>query len=608
MYERLPQELKAHAGFCGWRYEQRDGRKTKVPKTVTGRNADISSPSDFCNFEEIRKKAGDFDGIGIAVRDDLAAIDIDHSITDGSLTDLAAGIVEKVRSYTEASPSGEGIRIIGKVKGFSYDRERYYINNRKLGLEVYAAGGKSRFVTVTGNAVRDYPMRDISDVLPEILEAYMRRPEPQRAECRADAPGSFLTDEEVVQKAAAAVNGEKFAALYNGDISGYPSQSEAELAFMTMLAFWCGGDEGQMDRIYRGSGLYRAKWERADYREQTLSKAVNGTVAFYMPPETSTADEDFEALDDALASHEEPIPLDAMTAPTFPVDALPEDIRDYVLAVAESTQTPVDVVACASLSVLSIGMQGKYVVRPKPDWTEPVNTFIAVFMPPSERKSAVCSAMGRPMNEYEKEWNREHAAEIDFSKSQKSILERRLKALEDQAAKGKAEMDEVKRASEKLSAFRERKPLRYYGDDVTTEKHVSMISENNGRAAIFSPEGGIFDLLKGMYTRYVNIDVFLKGYSGDPIRVDRIGRESEVIYDPVLTVMLMAQPSVLAGVMENGNFRGRGLTARFLYCIPESHVGTRKYRTDPIPGKRIGGMNAASGTSWLMSRIRCRRS
>lgn len=198
----------------------------------------------------------------------------------------------------------------------------------------------------------------------------MRRPEPQRTEGRADAPGSFLTDEEVKEKAAAAVNGEKFADLYNGDISGYPSQSEAELAFMTMLAFWCGGNEGQMDRIYRGSGLYREKWERADYQEQTLSKAVNGTADFYMPPEISSADEDFEALDDAQKGHEEPIPLEEMTVPSFPVDALPEDIRDYVLAVAESTQTPVDVAACAALSVISIGMQGKYKVRPKPDWTE----------------------------------------------------------------------------------------------------------------------------------------------------------------------------------------------------------------------------------------------
>ena len=583
MYERLPQELKAHAGFCGWKYELRDGRKTKVPKTVTGRNAHSNDPGDFCTFEEIMKNASRFDGLGILVIGDLAAIDIDNCIAHGKLSEMAAVILEKARSYTEVTPSGRGLRILGRVSEFIYDRKRYYVNNHELGLEVYTEGEKKHTVSVTGNVFNDLPMRDISDVLPEILEMYMRRPEPQRAEGHVDAPGSFLTDEEVVQKAASAANGEKFMDLYSGDISGYPSQSEADLAFMAMLAFWCGGDEGQMDRIFRGSGLYREKWERADYRESTISRAVNGTADFYMPPETTPADEEFTALDDALASREEPIPLDGMAVPEFPIDALPENIRDYDLAVAESTQTPVDVAACASMSVISIGMQGKYVVRPKPGWTEQVNTFTVVIMSPSERKSAVCSATGRPMNEYEKEWNREHAAEIAFSRSQKSILERRLRALEDQAAKGKAEMEEVRKASEELSAFTEKKPLRYYGDDVTTEKLVSIMSENGGKAAIFSPEGGIFDLLKGMYTRYVNIDVFLKGYSGDPIRVDRIGRESEVIYDPALTVMLMAQPSVLAGVMENGNFMGRGLTTRFLYCIPESKVGKRKYRSAPIP-------------------------
>ncbi len=509
----------------------------------------------------------------------MAAIDIDHCIVDRKLSEMAEKVIEKLDSYTEISPSGTGVRIIAKTHDFRYDKEKYYINNRKYGLEVYAARDKGQFVTITGNTIRETDIRDITDVLPEVLDTYMRRPAPQNAEKRMDAPGSFLSDEEVIEKALNAVNGEKFALLYDGDISEYPSQSEAELAFMTVLAFWCGGDEEQIERIYIGSGLYREKWNRPDYRKATLIKAVNGVKDFYMPVELSSAADDFG--DPTFP--EEPIPLNDKTSPSFPVDALPKDIRDYVLAVAESTQTPVDVAASASLSVLSIGMQGKYVIRPKPDWTEPVNTFIAIFMPPSERKSAVCSLMGKPMNEYEKEWNSEHATEIDFSKTQRSILEKRLKSLEDQASKGKAEIDEVRKASETLSGYQDIKPLRYYGDDVTTEKLVSMIAENDGKAAIFSPEGGIFDLLKGMYTRYVNIDVFLKGYSGDPIRVDRIGRESETIYHPALTVMLMAQPSVLAGVMDNGNFRGRGLTARFLYCVPESNVGKRKWSNEPLP-------------------------
>ena len=122
-----------------------------------------------------------------------------------------------------------------------------------------------------------------------------------------------------------------------------------------------------------------------------------------------------------------------------------------------------------------------------------------------------------------------------------------------------------------------------YVDDVTTEKLTSVLADNDGRAAILSTEGGIFDTLAGIYTKNVNIDVLLKGYSGDCIKVDRIGRGSESIMDPTLTILLMAQPSVLSGLMKNSTFRGRGLTARFLYCIPKSYVGQRKYWSTPVP-------------------------
>lgn len=124
--------------------------------------------------------------------------------------------------------------------------------------------------------------------------------------------------------------------------------------------------------------------------------------------------------------------------------------------------------------------------------------------------------------------------------------------------------------------------MQLYVDDITTEKLVSVISANHGRAALISSEGGIFDTLAGIYTKNVNIDVMLKGYSGDPIRVDRIGRESECVMDPALTVLLMAQPNVIADVLNNATFRGRGLTARFLYCMPISFVGSRRFQSKPV--------------------------
>ena len=134
-----------------------------------------------------------------------------------------------------------------------------------------------------------------------------------------------------------------------------------------------------------------------------------------------------------------------------------------------------------------------------------------------------------------------------------------------------------------VANFKELSPLRLYVDDVTTEKLTSILSDNGGTAAVVSAEGGIFDMLSGIYTKNVNIDVMLKGHSGDCIRVDRIGRNSESIMNPALTVLLAVQPSVLSGMMQNGTFRGRGLTARFMYCMPTSIIGQRKYRTEAIP-------------------------
>ena len=280
---------------------------------------------------------------------------------------------------------------------------------------------------------------------------------------------------------------------------------------------------------------------------------------------------------------ETPIPFDEYKLPEFPIDALPPPIADYAIALAEHTQTPVDMAGTCGLSVMALGAKGKYEVEAKPGWSEPLNNYQLCIMPPSERKSAVENGMLMPTNCYETEYNTRHAAEFEMSQVRKRMLERQQKALEEQVSKGKAEMSELERVVKELAEFREKKPLKLYADDITTEKLVSLMGENGGRAAIISTEGGIFDTLAGIYTKNVNIDVLLKGFSGDSIRVDRIGRDSECIMHPALTMFLMVQPSVLSGLMQNKTFRGRGLTTRFLYSMPTSFVGKRRYRTEPIP-------------------------
>ena len=125
---------------------------------------------------------------------------------------------------------------------------------------------------------------------------------------------------------------------------------------------------------------------------------------------------------------------------------------------------------------------------------------------------------------------------------------------------------------------------RLVADDVTPEAAASLLADHGGRLAIISAEGGIFDTMAGRYSSGVPIlDLWLKGHAGDVLSVDRKGRPAEHIEHPALTLLLTAQPAVLAAIARNRAFRGRGLLARFLYALPESNIGSRKIGADPVP-------------------------
>ena len=300
MYERLPKELIQSGKFCLWRYEVRKGKRTKVPYRTDGKCADSTNAADFSSFDTVTAVLahGGYDGIGIMVESNFSAIDIDDCVTAGVLSPLAQDIVDTMDSYTETSPSGKGIRIIFDAGDTAYDVKRFYINNTKNHTEVYAAGYTSKYVTITGNSILDRGIEPRGEQMLAVAEKYMLRKTANNP--TVTPPGSFLSDESVIAKASTAVNGEKFRKLHGGDRSDYKTGSEADLAYFAILAFWCGGDTEQMMRIAGESELYRAKWDRTDYLEGTVRKAVDGCTEFYKPIMTGSAETDFNNIADTL--------------------------------------------------------------------------------------------------------------------------------------------------------------------------------------------------------------------------------------------------------------------------------------------------------------------
>ena len=299
MYEKLPSELKENAVFCLWKYEERDGNMTKVLYQINGKHGDATNKRTFSDFRLVVNALTGYDGLGMGIFDGFCAIDIDHCVAGGKLTSMAQDIVDTMNSYTEISPSGTGVHIVFKAAGLTYDKSRYYSNNRKIGLEVYVAGMTNRFVTLTGNAIRECGAEERLDEVMTVLEKYMVKPVKVKSQKTA-APGSYLSDESIISKAMASKQSKKFKALWNGSIEGYASHSEADQALCTMLAFWCGGDTAQIDRLFRQSGLYREKWEREDYRTATLENAVALTKEFYKPIAVDGAADDFNEATKAL--------------------------------------------------------------------------------------------------------------------------------------------------------------------------------------------------------------------------------------------------------------------------------------------------------------------
>jgi hypothetical protein len=288
---------------------------------------------------------------------------------------------------------------------------------------------------------------------------------------------------------------------------------------------------------------------------------------------------------------ETPVPLGVTAAlPPFPADAFPLWLRAEVEAVAEFTQTPPDLPGTVALGVLATAGGGRAVVEVRGSWREPVNLFTVSALPPGSRKSAVFVAMTQPLLDTEQGLVERVGPQIIEATTMRTVAQRdaekraRTAAGLDKGEERDRAMADAIDAAQLAEGIAVPVMPRLIADDITPEAAASLLAEQGGRLAVLSAEGGIFATLAGRYSGGTpQIEVFLKGHSGDLLRVDRKGRPPEHIARPALTLGLCVQPDVLRAIADMPGFRGRGLLARILYSVPVNLVGRRKVGADPVP-------------------------
>lgn len=229
-------------------------------------------------------------------------------------------------------------------------------------------------------------------------------------------------------------------------------------------------------------------------------------------------------------------------------------------------------------------------MRVKPDYFEPVNLWTCCVMPPATKKTGVHLAATAPLSEWEREKRTELENEIARATSERATLEARIKHLRQKAATSSdtAASEDTQREVRKLEDELPEVPRvpQLWTADVTPENLGTIMADNDERMAVLSDEGGIFDILGGLYAgkgATAILDTFLKGHAGSPIRVNRGSRPPDFMQHPCLTIGLCPQPDVLRSLGEKRQFRGRGLLARILWALPATNVGHRTNDTAPLP-------------------------
>lgn len=291
-----------------------------------------------------------------------------------------------------------------------------------------------------------------------------------------------------------------------------------------------------------------------------------------------------------LKAMEPPILFSDRPVAAIDTSQLPTLLRGIVDHCAQALQVPPELPLFNTLAAMSVVAQGKARIVINSGYVEPLSLYLLVALPPGERKSPVVELCKRPLLEWEREQallvQKTQKARESERRSYEKLIESKRSRL-GTIREGKSLQQAMQEIAELESNLPEL-PIapRLFADDVTPEALAVLLQKHGERMGIIEPEGGLFEILGGRYSNSIpNLDLFLKGWSGETVVVDRRREASIYLNSPMLTLCISPQPDVVQSLAEKPGFKGRGLLARFLYALPQSKIGYRKTDAPPVPEK-----------------------
>lgn len=300
--------------YCQWVLwvaapsKTRPGKTDKIPiDPRTGRYAGHNDPAIRMTGAEALAAlpAARATGVGFVFTREVPffCIDVDNALHDGVWSPVAQTLCNWLSTcFIEVSYSGKGLHIIGTTQPFECGEE-----NKTYKLDLYGQSA-GHFIALTGHHAQGDASR-LVDLSPLIAwPGWSSRPvagslPTEWTACPSSDWSGPADDEELIRRmlaskpSAASVLGSRATVqeLWAADSAAlsrcYPDNhgrefnwSDADAALCSHLAFWAGKDCERMDRLFRVSGLMRDKWERPDYMQSTILKAVAWCKNVYSQP------------------------------------------------------------------------------------------------------------------------------------------------------------------------------------------------------------------------------------------------------------------------------------------------------------------------------------
>lgn len=297
--------LKQLPIWVAWRYQERDGKRTKVPFQTSGAFASSTNPSTWATFDQVSAYE-DKDGIGIVFEPEarIVGVDFDHVIDPDTgrlrtnLPSFFTDFLNGSETYVEYSPSKTGLHALFQLEDdFDLISNKYHVPNDENGasIEVYTQG---RYFTFTSDKLanaKNSPRPVSASVFENLLKIlgypWRKNQESTTESVTSADPSVSLSDDDLIFAMFNSKNGATVKALYEGDLSNYNNDhSTADAALLMHLAFWSQKNAEQMERLWLLSPLgQREKTQgREDYRKRSIANAIANTNETFTPKTTST--------------------------------------------------------------------------------------------------------------------------------------------------------------------------------------------------------------------------------------------------------------------------------------------------------------------------------